>query len=240
MEALWLACALLVLLLAGCADVQKDYPQFGKKWDWWKYPAKKQETSEPSEDDAESGVRKHAGKKADPPFEPSTDPPGTDPKSVPEPVLPSAPIAPDDPAPASWAPASSDSPKPDVPVVSLEAHRRAVWKEARQLRDLDRLPPERKRQVLDHARASLGAWYKPMPMTRPDPEKEDWVTMVIWDFMPDEEFDRAAEGWRKIAEQEGVAYPEIPTRRDLPKLIRKIREKQQANIVRPALRSGEK
>lgn len=229
--------SLVSLLALGCADVQKDYPQFGKKWDWWKYPAKKQATSEPA-DHAKSGATKHAGDEADAnrPDEALGENTPTDPRpDDAPPTLSDGEIEPSTSA-APLPPPGTEPSGEARPMVSLEDHRSVVWSEARQLRDLDQFPPERKQQVLDHARASLPAWYKPMPMTRPDPEKDDWVTMVIWDFMPDEEFDRAAEGWRKIAGQEGVPYPDIPTRRDLPKLIRQIREKQKANIVRPAMK----
>lgn len=204
--------SLVAVLAIGCADVKKDYPQFGKKWDWWKYPAKKS-GERPAEADTHSAAtpRKH-----EQPSAPRSDSPTAQPASAPA--------------------ATVATPVRAARTVPLEQHRREVWAEAKALRDLDRLPPAEAQALLERCEASLPAWYKPMPVTRPDPARPGWTTLVIWDFMPPEEFDRAAEGWRRIAQKEAVPYPDIPTRRDLPKLIREIRQKQRDNLARPTVK----
>lgn len=141
------------------------------------------------------------------------------------------------PEPAEESPGSSgegeaakpaDEETPETPASesgatsSLEAHRAAVWEEVAVLRDLDDLPPEQQQKLVESARSRLRQWYRPMDVDPPNPDDPEWITVLVWDFMPEADFQRAAEQWRRTAAEEKWPYPEEITRRELMRFIRKV------------------
>ena len=101
----------------------------------------------------------------------------------------------------------------------LTEYRQSVWPETKQLRNLDEIPETQRQEYLAHAIEMLPRWYAPLPVDPPDTNDPDWTTVVIWDFMPEQEFSKAADAYRKIAEQQKVSYPKYITRRELMQFI---------------------
>jgi hypothetical protein len=105
---------------------------------------------------------------------------------------------------------------------TLEEHRINVWEKVAVLRDVDELPPPQQRKLVESARRNLRKWYRPMTVAPPDPDDPQWITVLVWDFMPEEDFEQAAENWRQTARRDNLPFPEDVTRRQLMELIGKI------------------
>ena len=101
-------------------------------------------------------------------------------------------------------------PKTDNPLLR---HRADVWKTVSMLRDLDARPQVEQAQLIELARKQLPVWYDPMPVDPPDANQPDWVKVLIWDFMPEDDFQQAVDGWRAIARKENKDFPTPATRR---------------------------
>ncbi|MBN1942978.1 MAG: hypothetical protein JW849_06755 [Phycisphaerae bacterium] len=143
-------------------------------------------------------------------------------KDVPEPAEDASteePLAEEPPSPQTGH-TLSDSPaeQPQGPT-SLEEHRATVWQEVAVLRDVEELPPAQQRKLVASARGKLRKWYRPMMVEPPDPDDPQWITVLVWDFMPEEDFETAAENWRRTARQENLPFPEEITRRELMTFI---------------------
>ena len=111
---------------------------------------------------------------------------------------------------------------PSTPITDpklLTEYRQSIWPEAKQLRNLDEIPEAQRQEYLAHAIEMLPQWYAPLPVDPPDTNDPDWTTVVIWDFMPEEEFFRAADAYGKIAKQQNLPYPKYITRRELMQFI---------------------
>jgi hypothetical protein len=104
----------------------------------------------------------------------------------------------------------------------MEEHRARVWQGVSILRDLDELPPQQQDKLMEQARGKLREWYRPMHLTPPDPNDPEWITVLIWDFMPEEDFLRAAENWRRVAQKEKRPFPEQVERRELMRFVRDV------------------
>jgi hypothetical protein len=177
-----------IALLAGCKtpeQMKAEYPDW-PNWGWWDKPGQSKEA---------------AAAPAPPPASTAEPLPGDD----------------------TLAARGDDAARVDAPaeatIVSFETadlltrHRADAWKTVSMLRDLDARPEAERQQLLDRARAELPAWYQPMPDAAPDPNQPDWVKVLIWDFMPEDDFQRAIEGWRAIARKENMEFPYPATRR---------------------------
>jgi len=120
-------------------------------------------------------------------------------------------------------PAESSEPKyPSTPITDpqlLAEYRQSIWPEAKQLRNLDEIPEEQRREYIAHTIKMLPQWYAPLPVEKPDTSDPDWTTVVIWDFMPEQEFSRAAEAYGKIAKKQNLPFPKYVTRRELMQFI---------------------
>ncbi|MCK5113907.1 MAG: hypothetical protein KAR11_04015 [Phycisphaerae bacterium] len=101
----------------------------------------------------------------------------------------------------------------------LAEYRKTIWPEAHQLRNLDEIPQPQRDEFVDHTKKILPQWYTLMPVDTPNTNDPDWMTTVIWDFMPEQEFDRAADTYRKIAKQQNISFPKYVTRRELMQFI---------------------
>jgi hypothetical protein len=143
-----------------------------------------------------------------------TEPPADD-----EPADPQPPLADSDPAPAT--------PPGDL-MSDLERHRSAVWPKVDELR---RLTARRDRgeisyadmqASLENARAMLWDWYQPLKVPPPDPNDPEWITVMVWDFMPQEDFLRASDAWASIADSQGASFPNPATRRAVLQFVQRM------------------
>jgi hypothetical protein len=117
---------------------------------------------------------------------------------------------------------SSESHYPSTPITDpqlLAEYRQSIWPEAKQLRNLDEIPPEQRQEYVAHTIQMLPQWYAPLQVDPPDTNDPDWTTVVIWDFMPEQEFTRAAEAYENIAKQQSLPFPKYVTRRELMQFI---------------------
>lgn len=144
-------------------------------------------------------------------------------KNVPEPAA--DPPAGDDAQDADQtteAHASETSANDPTGPATLEEHRAEVWENVVVLRDVDELPPPEQRKLIESARRNLRKWYRPMTVSPPKPDDPQWITVLVWDFMPEEDFQTATDNWRRTARQEKLPFPEDVTRRELMDFITKI------------------
>lgn len=186
--------ALAVMGPIGCGNVQETYPDF-PEWGWWDRPA--------DSDDSDVAAQ-------NPPALPAKDdkPAATEAPSTAQPAARQARTSP-----------VQDSTPHQPPANDLENHRQAVWQEAAVLRDLDGLSTTQKAKILASAKARLPEWYAPMPVAMPDPAGKHWTTTVVWDFMPEEEFQAAASACRNIARNQNQPFPDPPTRRGVMRFV---------------------
>lgn len=105
---------------------------------------------------------------------------------------------------------------------TLEEHRADVWEEVAVLRDLDELSPPQQRKLIESARRKRRKWYRPMTVSAPAPDDPQWITILVWDFMPEDDFQSAVENWRRIARQDDIPFPQDITRRELMVFIQKM------------------
>ncbi len=187
---------LLAGTLAGCQDFKEKHPDF-PKWGWWKKKPASQPTIQPSTKPAKQPSTKPAKQPASKPSK--AQPTQADPKA--RAVIQAQPIM----------PAPSD-------------HRAKVWQHVAKLRDMDSATQAQQDKLIAHAQKNLQAWYRPMEVPPPDMNKSDWVIVMIWDFMPEDDFQRAAANWKKIAADAGEDFPPQKdiTRRKLMKFVRKM------------------
>ena len=111
---------------------------------------------------------------------------------------------------------------PSTPITDpqlLEKYRNSIWPETKQLSSLDEIPEEQRQEYIAHTIKMLPQWYAPLPVDPPDTSDPDWTTVVIWDFMPEREFSRAAEAYGRIAKQQNLPFPKYVTRRELMQFI---------------------
>lgn len=111
---------------------------------------------------------------------------------------------------------------PSIPITDpqlLAEYRQSIWPEAKQLRNLNEIPAEQRREYVAHTIRMLPRWYAPLSVAPPDTHDPDWTTVVIWDFLPEQEFSRAAEAYGKIAGQQNLPFPKHVTRRELMQFI---------------------
>jgi len=169
-------------------------------------------------------------------------------KDVPDPAA-ETPAQPDEPAsdaqaqeeaPPADADASASGEQADRPA-TLDDHRAAVWEQVSILRDMEELSPEQQRTLIESARSNLRKWYRPMAVEPPDPDDPQWITILVWDFMPEEDFDRAAENWRQTAQKENLTFPQDVSRRELMEFIAKVTsdEMQPAPATQPVTSSAQ-
>lgn len=108
------------------------------------------------------------------------------------------------------------------PASSLARHRQQVWTTVAKLRDLDTYPAAERTALLDEAKSNLPAWYKPMSVDAPDTRSPEWVTVCIWDFMPEDEFTRTVAGCQAIARKHNLDFPYPATRRDVMAFVKRL------------------
>ena len=190
--------AVASVLLVGCkspSEMRKEYPTW-PAWGWWNKPA----TPEPADQE--------------------DDQPADD-----TPAVADTGVRPDT--------GRADTGRPDVTRVStntdtraemlaLDAHRKEVWDTVKNLRDLDEIPLDRRRQLLAKVEENLPAWYRPLDVEPPAPGSKDWTTIVVWDFMPNSQYWHAVRGWQAIAQEKGVPFPQDMTRRKLMQFIQQM------------------
>ncbi len=114
-------------------------------------------------------------------------------------------------------------------------HRNKVWLHVNKLRDLDNYSADEQKNMIAHAQENLQSWYEPLDVDPPNMGRSDWVIIMVWDFMPFPEFQRAANNWKRVATIEKVKFPDDLTRRKLMKFVRKM---QKRKPVAPAASGG--
>jgi len=119
-------------------------------------------------------------------------------------------------------PSEQTQPKDKLTGQDLEEYREKVWPEVSVLRDTDEMTAEDRDKTLTKARENIAQWYRPMPVDPPDVTKPGWTTIAVWDFMLEEEFVRASNTWRNVAEKQNVEFPNVVTRRNLMQFIKKM------------------
>jgi len=208
---------LLAGTLAGCQNFKKDHPDF-PKWGWWDKKPATQPTIQPS-------------KPSTKPSKQPTTKPGKQPTAKPAKAKPTKTDAKAKPTKtdAKAQPTKADPKARAVmqtqPIMPAPAdHRARVWQHVAKLRDMDTATQAQQDKMVAHAQKNLQAWYRPMEVPPPDMNKSDWVIVMIWDFMPEDDFQRAAANWKKIAADAGEDFPPQKdiTRRKLMKFVRKM------------------
>ncbi len=96
-----------------------------------------------------------------------------------------------------------------------------AWREVAQVtRLLERSHNARTQQALiDQARARLPAWYAAADVAPPDTSQPRWLDYVVWDLMPEADFQAAMPRIRSTLATAGVGLPEVPTRRQVAEAI---------------------
>jgi hypothetical protein len=185
---------LAAALLSGCktpAQMKAEYPSW-PAWGWWEKPA---------DDDAAPQAASAAETQT---------PSDTDADTA------KVALAPAEPSQAGRHGRHDADPSVDSEGIDpLAEHRASIWPAVAKLRDIDTLPPEQRLTVLRDAKAKLPDWYAPMPVDAPDPASSDWITICVWDFMPEDEFQRAVDGCLAIAKQHNLVMPYPTTRRSV-------------------------
>ncbi|MBN1555386.1 MAG: hypothetical protein JXA11_11625 [Phycisphaerae bacterium] len=138
-------------------------------------------------------------------------------KDVPEPAQEEE--SPPDASEEQAQPAGEESPKGPA---TLEEHRQEVWQKVSLLRDVEELSPPEQRKLIESARRDLRRWYRPMMVDPPDPDDPQWITVLVWDFMPEDDFMQAEENWRQTARRDRLPFPEEVSRRELMEYIQKV------------------
>jgi hypothetical protein len=197
---------LMMILAAGCDqatldqwDVQKQYPTY-PEWGWWDNPAE-------SKDETKSGGpsgNDTASKKLPP-------------KSTPKPVK-LAEASDDD-----WPDRSgSDEEIEETAIFAKDAVRKEAWPAVQELRSLNDLSDAKQQELLTKLKQDLPGWYKQLGVTQPTTTDPNWQMIVLWDFMPNASYWHATEGWRTVAKQRKVEFPDPITRRKLVQFILKM------------------
>ncbi len=186
-------------LLAGCktpAQMKAEYPDW-PSWGWWENPAAATDTDE------QTPTAKAESTPA--PANETTDAETAE-----------VSLAPAEPSQAGRQARHDAGPSIDSEGVDpLAEHRAQVWPTVSKLRDIDTLAPEQRLALLREAKTKLPEWYAPMPVDAPDPANSDWITVCVWDFMPEDEFQRAVDGCLAIAKQHNLVMPYPTTRRSV-------------------------
>ncbi len=187
------AIVLLAVMVGGCQDFKQKHPDF-PKWGWWEKKAPTtQPVTAPSNDASQPLGPVDNPQDSTAPSDTAADMPATQPVDQ---------------------PAVKGTPIPEPP-----NHRSEVWEHVSKLRDLNSYPEDEQKKMIAYAQEHVQDWYKSMDVTSPDMNKPDWVIVMVWDFMPPADFQRAAANWKKIAENENVEFPENLTRRKLMKFV---------------------
>ena len=203
-----LAIVLLVIVLGGCQDFKKKHPDF-PNWGWW--DKKQTPTTQPTSASAPQQDTDQTAKPAD-----NVDTPKDFATPTPEvEKLSDTETPPTGPIPVKPAPL------PEPP-----SHRSEVWKHVSKLRNLEEYSDDEQKKMIVYAQENLQEWYKPLDVASPDMSKSDWVIVMIWDFMPPADFQKAAENWKKIAEAQKVEFPKNLTRRKLMKFVLKMQDRK--------------
>ena len=184
-----------LLLMAGCNNASMG--EF--RWDWWNKSSEKPEDSEdvsgkfvaPDDvpDDANAKVNADTSNKTS--SKPDTTA-GTDVKVI---------------------------KKMDPSSLELRRHKQDVWSKVVMLRDKDKLPEDKQAVLIENARREMKEWYSPLKVSPPNPDSADWIDIMIWDFMPEEEFQEQSAKWKSIADKLSLQVPVPLTRRGMVPLI---------------------
>lgn len=108
------------------------------------------------------------------------------------------------------------------PRVELEKHRAAIWPRIDMLRRKEETAPEKRKALIEEAVNKLPEWYAPLDVEPPTPYSDNWISVMVWDFMPGEQYAGEIAKWKKIAAGFDKPFPDPVTRRKLLQLIEEI------------------
>lgn len=203
------------------AETKAKYPTY-PEWGWWDHPADEvaladTDKTTPGETDPIKGSTVKI------PAERIEKKPATSPRTGEADTRPDMPTSrpdtptPDSPRPRRDKPARAKmSEKIDQVAQQIQAdHRQRVWEEVVALRDMEDLTPLQQKTLTDKAVRNLKQWYAPLPENPPSPLDAEWIDILVWDFMPQRNFEKARARWRNVAKSSGKHFPENMTRREL-------------------------
>ncbi len=108
------------------------------------------------------------------------------------------------------------------PRVDLEKHRAAIWPHVDMLRRKEEMTPEKWKSLIEDTVNKLPEWYAPLDVESPKPYSDNWISVMVWDFMPGKQYAGEISKWKKIAPGFGKPFPDPVTRRKLLNLIEEI------------------
>ena len=79
--------------------------------------------------------------------------------------------------------------------------------------------PDERPALLDRVKQRLPAWYSGLELDPPDMSNLKWPTVVAYDLMPEERFQKKVAETRELFEVLGMHFPKHVTRRQLQSLI---------------------
>ncbi len=82
--------------------------------------------------------------------------------------------------------------------------------------------PAARRQILAEAAKRVPLWYAHLAVPAPDTTRLDWLTVVLWDTMPEEEYHKALENSRDLFQEYGKPFPAGASRREFMKALEEL------------------
>ena len=79
--------------------------------------------------------------------------------------------------------------------------------------------PSARQRVLAEAAERVPRWYAALKLPPPDTSEPEWLTTVLWDTMPAEEYRKAVENAKPLFLEHGRPFPESATRREFMKAL---------------------
>ena len=201
----------MMIVAAGCEqadwdqwDVKKQYPTY-PDWGWWDNPAESKDATE-SGDPADNDT---ASEKLQP-------------EITPQPVERAEASDDDWPDRPDSDEERQDKPADETTLFAKDAVRKEAWPAVQKLRSLDNLSGAKQQELLTKLKQDLPGWYTQLGATQPVTTDPHWQMIAVWDFMPNASYWHATEGWRTVAKQRKVEFPDPITRRKLVQFILKM------------------
>lgn len=78
--------------------------------------------------------------------------------------------------------------------------------------------------LLAQAARNVPRWYAHLKLPPPDPTNSGWLTVVLWDTMPEAEYRRVVQESRELFRARGEPFPASAGRRELFKALEELRK----------------
>lgn len=102
----------------------------------------------------------------------------------------------------------------------IEQHRQEIYPVIKRLRD-SKESDDHKIQLASVI-GNMEKWYAILPEDPPEADSADLISIMIWDFTPEKDFQKHSQTWKQLAVKQKIPFEEPLTRRKLHLLIKKI------------------